>query len=452
MTDANADDRAERRATHEALVTLAFVLVAAALCVLAARCEPEARTPAALADVGQAFYPGFKDPSAVAALEVIAYDEATAAAQPLKVELRGGRFVIPSHNDYPADARERLAKVAAALIDLKKDMLRSVAVADHEQYGVLDPLESGTASLVGRGRRITLRDRQGSILADYILGKEVGGKAGYRYIRVPGQKNTYAVKTDAEPSARFEDWIETDLLRLSAADLRKLTVLSYSVDEQVGGVTNLEQTVLTREGERWTAAGGGAVRPARISELIHALDNLKIVDVVPKPKELAFDLSTTGSFALSMEAMLSLRRRGFYVTPTGRILSNEGEVHVETVKGVIYTLRFGEIALGADLGAALPAPAPGAATAQTGATASAAGVPSPTTKPAPPEKARRYLFVTARYDAQRLVSAGDAAAAGGDTEGRRVADDLSQRFANWYYVISGTDFVKLRPKRAELVK
>jgi hypothetical protein len=453
MIDIRAEERAARRATRDALVTLGFVTLAAALFIVAALYEPETRTPVALSEVGEAFFPEFKDPLAVAAIEVIAYNEATATAEPLKVELRGGRFVIPSHNDYPADARARLAKVAGALLDLKRDMLRSVAIADHEQCGVIDPLETGSASLVGRGRRVTLRDAKGSVLADYIIGKEVEGKAGFRYLRVPGQKNTYAVKTDVEASARFEDWIETDLLRLSATELRKITVLSYSVDEQLGGVTNLEETTLTKDGETWTVAGGGAVKQARLSELIHALDNLKIVDVVPKPKELAFDLSTTGSFALSMEAMLSLRRRGFYVTPVGRILANEGELRVETVKDVVYTLRFGEIAIGGDLAAAPPAP--GAPAAQPGAQATTApgvAAQTPTVKPIPPEKARRYLFVTARFKAKQAVTEGSDVTNDGDTEGRRIADELSQRFASWYYVISGTDFVKLRPKKADLVR
>ena len=31
-----------------------------------------------------------------------------------------------------------------------------------------------------------------------------------------------------------------------------------------------------------------------------------------------------------------------------------------------------------------------------------------------------------------------------------LADELRTRFADWYYVISGADFAKLRPSRADL--
>ena len=39
----------------------------------------------------------------------------------------------------------------------------------------------------------------------------------------------------------------------------------------------------------------------------------------------------------------------------------------------------------------------------------------------------------------------------GDAEqGGELADELRARFADWYYVISGADFAKLRPSRADL--
>ena len=53
------------------------------------------------------------------------YDESTATARPFKVEFQSGRWVIPSHNDYPVDVGDRLVKTAAALMDLKKDQVQS---------------------------------------------------------------------------------------------------------------------------------------------------------------------------------------------------------------------------------------------------------------------------------------------------------------------------------------
>src|SRR5258708_39114746 len=97
--------------------------------------------------------------------------------------------------DYRADARARLAKTAGGLLDLKKDAPVSDRVEDQSQYGVLDPLDAKNASLTGRGKRVTLRDAGGITVAELILGRSVKDKPGYRYVRLPGQKRTYAVKS-----------------------------------------------------------------------------------------------------------------------------------------------------------------------------------------------------------------------------------------------------------------
>jgi hypothetical protein len=131
------------------------------------------------------------------------------------------------------------------------------------------------------------------------------------------------------------------------------------------------------------------------------------------------DLKTTGSLQMSMESMVSLRQKGFFITPDGRLLSNEGEVLAETNDGVVYTLRFGEILTGQG---------ESKETKDAKSTAKAEGGES------------RYLFVTAG-------AARDAA-----ETGQRQARDLTNRFADWYYVISGADFSKLRLRRKDLVR
>ncbi len=189
-------------------ITAILIVIAATVAGLALWTEPDSNIPTVLSDQGQLFFPGFKDVMACKALEIIAYDEATATAKPFKVEFRGRRWSLPSHFNYPADAQTRLSKTAAALMDLRKDTVRSDSTTDHPELGVVDPLDTKVSSLAGRGKRVTLRDGEGKLLADFILGKFVEGKSGYRYIRIPGEKRTYAVKTEAEPSANFEDWIE----------------------------------------------------------------------------------------------------------------------------------------------------------------------------------------------------------------------------------------------------
>jgi hypothetical protein len=159
------------------------------------------------------------------------------------------------------DIGDRLSKTAAALMFLKKDTVVSDAPQDQAKYGVVDPLDEKAGGLTGRGKRVTLRDANGAIVADFILGKSVPGRAGYRYVRVPGQKRTYAVKTDADPSAHFADWVNAGLLRIASAAIRKVTINRYNIDAS-GGMSHAETSVLTQEKGEWKDAGEKLNLPA----------------------------------------------------------------------------------------------------------------------------------------------------------------------------------------------
>jgi hypothetical protein len=404
---------------HEPAKTALFCAAAVGLAIAAAVVEPGSKPPEIFSDQGEVFFPRLTDPLAAKVLEVVEYDDATATARPFKVEFKRGKWIIPSHYNYPADAKDRLAKTAAALVDLKRDQVRSDLAEDHAKYGVIDPLDQKATSLQGRGKRVTLRDEQGGVLADLILGQPAKEKPGYRYVRLPGQKRTYAVKTEADPSAKFEDWIESDLLKVTAAQVKKITIHNYSINEQLGRLENVENLPLTREGDAWKLASGEKINTGRVQSLLSSLTRLRIVGVRPKPPNMTADLKTTGSFQMSMESMVSLRQKGFFITPDGRLLSNEGEVLAETNDGVVYTLRFGEILTGQ--GESKEAK-------DAKSTAKAEGGES------------RYLFVTA------------GAAREATETGQRQARDLTNRFAEWYYVISGADFSKLRLRRKDLVR
>jgi hypothetical protein len=331
---------------NELTKSLLFCLVAGALVAAAVMVDPGAVTPKIFSDQGQPFYPGFTDPQAPKVIEVIDYDEATATARPLKVEFKNKKWTIPSHYGYPADAEDRLAKTAAALMELRKDSIVSDRVEDHAKYGVIDPVDQNASSLTGRGKRVTLKDGKDLILSDFVMGKPVEGKTGYYYIRVPNQRRTYLVKSDAEVSAKFQDWIETDLLKLAAAEIRKIIINNYSINETFGILENVESMMLLKNKDQWTISGDGVPRKDKTDELTGALANLRIVDVQPKPMGLSHDLKTPEGIRLSPESMLSLRQKGFFVTPAGQLLSNEGDLSLEAANGLQYTLRFGEIAPG----------------------------------------------------------------------------------------------------------
>ena len=356
---------------QESIKTAIFAGAALAIGIAAAVVQPETAAPEIFSDTGTAFYPRFTDPQAARTIEVVDYDEATATATALKVQFQRNKWIITSNYNYPIDIGDRLVKTAASLMDLKKDIARSDSVQDHAQLGVVDPLDQKVAGLSGRGKRVTLRDAHNDVLADYIFGKPVQGKAGYRYLRVPGQKRTYAVKTDADPSARFADWVNSNVLRISSGSLSKITVNRYNIDP-TGRLANAQSLTYTSASPQWKA-------------LASALEGLRIVDVRPKPDTLVEGLRN-GQLPLSLETAVSLRQKGFFLAPNGRLYSSEGDMAVETNSGVVYNLRFGDVATSGD---------------------------------------NRYLFVTAS-----------------GTDEKR-AHDLNARFAEWYYVISGKDFQRL---------
>lgn len=410
--------------------TLIFCAVAAVLSAASVVVDPGTITPEIFDDQGEPFFTDFTDALAPKAVEVIDYSEATATARPLKVEFKDNKWTVPSHHNYPADAEDRLAKTSAALMELRRDITVSDRIEDHSEYGVVDPLDQKVTSLAGRGKRVTLRDENGDVLADFVVGRKVAGKPGYRYMRVPSQRRTYAVKTDADVSAEFKDWIETDLLKLSTFDIRKVSINSYSINERRGTLENVERLTLTKKDGKWTMSGRGSPKETKTTALASALDNLRIVDVQPKPANLTRDLKTRQGIQLAMNSVMSLRQKGFFVTGNGQLFSNEGEIIVETANGLQYTLRFGEIAAG-------------------GTGAAAGGEASGEDESKPAEEERRYLFITVNHsDARAKQYAGEDKDP--DEKGKDLARELQNRFADWYYVISGADFKNLRPRRRDL--
>lgn len=405
---------------NETTRTLYFVLAAVVAAAAGVVVDPSRSTPDIFDDVGEPFFEGFDDPQAPRSIEVIDYDESTATATPLKVEFQDSKWVIPSHYSYPADAAERLADTSAALMELRKDRVVSDLAQDHTDFSVVDPLDDEATSLAGRGKRVRILDSDANVLADFIVGSEVDGKFGYRYMRVPGQKRTYEVKTEADVSARFQDWIETDLLKVSPFDLRRIEINRYTINERLGRIENRQRILLTQKDNDWSFQGGEPDSDT-MSGLTTALDALRIVDVQPKPESLSEDLKARTGIQPTRENFRSLQGKGFFPNPyTGQILSNEGEILVDSKDGLRYVLRFGEIA-------------PGASSTQADGEESGGE--------------RRFVMISVTFSEDRAKThEGDA------DKGRELSEELRQRFADWYYVISGADFEKLRPSRADLRK
>lgn len=435
--------------------TLWFAGVALVLLVLAIVVSPGRITPEAFIDQGEPFFPDFGDPNEATILEVIDYNKVTGESIPFKVSFENNKWAIPSHYGYPADGASRLANTAAAIIQIKKDDYRSSAVAEHEKFSVVDPLDEN-AALKGRGQRITIKGKGDKVLADLIIGDSVEDKSGFRFVRVPDQSRVYAAKTDLEISTQFEDWIESDLLKVTRPKINKVVINDYTINERSISINQRDRLTLEKDdSDKWKAdkmKSSQQVEDTKMNQLLTTLVELKIVDVRPKPEGLSQSLKgTSGDKTISREDRLSLQSKGFYFSSDGQLLSNEGEMLIYSEDGVIYTLRFGEVVIGGGTGAGV-----------SGAAAES-----------------RYLFITTHFDSSAyreppkpsnydFDGKPDSLMTSDDLRNKELAQkwekwkrdfdkakkltgELNQRFADWYYVISSGSFDNLRLRRNDLV-
>jgi len=321
-------------------------------------------------------FPELSDASKAASLEIVKYDEELATLAPFKVVQTGGVWVLPSHQNYPADAKDHLAAAATELVDLKLLDVVSTSPADHETFGVIEPdPEKIKPGMTGIGELVEVRDAAGTKIARLVIGKEDrrptagagGGGKTLRFVRKAGQDPVYRIEIDTTKlTTRFDDWIEKDLLKLSPWDVRRLVLDDYALEAvESGGRIRVEQNRKDRieltyddKDAKWSLAkleafGGGTapkeekladgqeLASTKLNDLRNALGDLKIIDVARKPAGLSADLKAEEQFTGDPEAVTSMQQRGFLPLKSGDILSTDGETIVGMKDGIEYVLRFG---------------------------------------------------------------------------------------------------------------
>ncbi len=336
------------------------------------------RETAGEAAAAKVLFPEMNDASKAASLAITSFDEDMAALRTFKVVKNGGVWVLPSHQNYPADAKEHLAAAATELIDRSIIEVVSTSPGDHETYGVIEPdADKVKAGETGVGRLVDIRDAAGNRLARLVIGNEYKPPAGVdpgsrplRYVRKAGQDPVYLVAIDTSKfTTKFDDWIEKDLLKLSPWDVRRITIddsaWSLAVDQAGNPVRNetrksLIDLAYDDKNAAWSLAGltvfGKNNKPekkelgpdeelasTKLNDLRNALGDLKIVDVVRKPSALVAELKDEKKLTRDEqdEAMMSLFQRGFFPGEKGGVIPSSGEVVVGMKDGVEYLLRFG---------------------------------------------------------------------------------------------------------------
>ncbi len=333
---------------NETTKTLVFVAIAAGLAGTAFLTRPQVnRATSEFVEERAPFYPDV-NPDGVKGLEVTAYDKEKGELDSFSVKLQNGVWIIPSHNNYPADAADRLKKTAGAVLSLQRDTVVSGGKELHKECGLIDPADtSGDAE--SWGTRVKLLDVNGNVVSDLLIGKNVADKTDFKFVRIPDKDRVYQVKCSGlDLTTRFADWIDTDLITDSAFDFEKVVINDYKLERTGNRVRINDQGVITLGKDdkgKWKLGDlkeGEETDETKAGDLATAVSDLKVLGVRPKPPGLTADLNILEQ-QFAAESMIS---RGFFPTEDGRVVSNEGEVSCETKDGIRYTLRFGGVFLG----------------------------------------------------------------------------------------------------------
>ena len=502
---------------NETVKTSIFILLAAALIVGAVVSRPRIADFKPEEMVGQSLFPQFTDPLAIKSLEIVKLD-ALGERSDFRIIEVNGIWSIPSHDNYPADAKDQMGKVAEALTDLQilaviqPEESEIDSIAFQNQYGVTDPASDAASLGEGVGIKITLGGANNETLVNLIVGKAVARRQSQdpmddnggelRYVRIANQAPVYEVRIDpSQFSTNFDQWIEKNLLDISTFDIKEIFVDMYSFsveyaltnrgiqpipkDSFIGDLTlGYDHSAVGADKwslVRWMMFEGRnsdynerQIEPGKeldtdtLDTMVSALNDLKIVSVLKKPAGLASALREGTAFEDIKfdEAMQdSMQETGFWLVElpnikgdtqqiTTQLLSNEGDIRIRLKNGIAYNLRFGDL---------------------TG-TESELTADEDSLDSAPTMGTNRYLFITAEFDPAmiplpELRDIPEIPAEGEEEEleqlkqekdmaerinqreqerydaemeqGKTRARELSDRFADWYYVIAEDVYKKI---------
>ena len=429
---------------NEITKTSIFIAIAVVLFLLAWLVQPRERAAVTEDMVGKILFENFQAPTQIKELQIVKYLPETGDLVDFRVADVNGKWCLPSHQNYPADADEQMGRVAAGFIDQK---VLNVAYRDtgsddvrkmHETYGVVDPSSKGLGSGESVGVKAIITGESKRTLAALIIGKEVEDTGGmHSYVRVPEQNTVYVMAINkGDLSTKFDDWIEKNLLDISSFDLKSVRMQDYSTDMietnqgimmapifhsffnvnydpmSIGDKWQLE--ILRREDPKTQELVNVVLAPEemlnekKLEEMRQAFDDLKIIDVLRKPEAVAAAQREGELFVRTTDDIEILQNIGFMQhisqTPDGMtgysIFSRQGRASIVMKDGIVYNLMFGNltgtsIAENAEKPAADSAGLDPIVDAATDASSQETGGASATANVL---SANRYLMIMAEFD------------------------------------------------------
>ncbi len=139
-----------------------------------------------------------------------------------------GAWTLPGSGGWAANF-DTVRKTALALSGLKTSQRRTANKANHAVLSLLAPdISSTSASLGGKGFRITAYDAADAVLASIIIGKVStppdGAKPGIAYVRRADEDQSYLAEGEVNFPLQVSDWIDRILFDIAAARVMSVSV------------------------------------------------------------------------------------------------------------------------------------------------------------------------------------------------------------------------------------
>jgi hypothetical protein len=120
-----------------------------------------------------------------------------------------------------------VAKVRALLVGLGEAELVEAKTSRPDKYAALeleDPAQKGT-----KARLVKLTDAKGNAIAEAVLGKKRleaygSGKTGGTYVRRPGNPQTWLANMELDAPVATKDWVKTAVLALDSGKINRLSI------------------------------------------------------------------------------------------------------------------------------------------------------------------------------------------------------------------------------------
>ena len=218
---------------NENTKSISFIAVALLTILLAYQSIPEKFDPNSKGSrMGQALFNTF-DTRQATGIEIVEIDEENLETKSIEVAQTSEGWLIrrPQKADYPANADNQVKDVSTILLDLTIIDIAGEGAGEHSKFGVLDP-NSANPGDSGVGKSIALKNSSGSNLAQLIIGDEVEGISGARYVRKPSESTVFIaeVQNANDVSTKFVDWVEKDFLDLDKWNIKQVTLDNYEVN------------------------------------------------------------------------------------------------------------------------------------------------------------------------------------------------------------------------------